>query len=312
MQPIGRSNCRVPDDKAGIRLDVWLAETFAELSRARIQSLIKTGAIRFADGSAVKPHTKTSVGMELVVEVPPAQAVAIEPEDIPLDVLHEDTDLVVINKSAGLVVHPAPGHADGTLVNALLFHCKDLEGVGGELRPGIVHRLDRDTSGVMVVAKRQAAMDALTRQFRERQVEKEYVAIVHGVPHLGVGRIETEIGRSTRDRKKMSATPARGRDAATTFRITEAFADFCCMRVGIETGRTHQIRVHMAHIGHPVVGDAVYGGRYSRRPLPVAVNRQMLHSASLVLTHPATGERIRYEAPLPPDMASLLTALRRG
>ncbi len=310
MESAAPIHCSVSAEQAGIRLDVWLAEALGVLSRARIQALMKSGAIHFVDGRAVKPHAKTVAGMELVVNVPPAQPVAIEPEDIPLDILYEDSDLVVINKSAGIVVHPAPGHASGTLVNALLFHCTELEGVGGELRPGIVHRLDRDTSGVMVVAKRQSAMEALTRQFSERQVEKEYVAIVHGVPHPGVGRIETQIGRSSRDRKKMSATPARGRDAVTNFRVTEAFTDFCCMRVGIETGRTHQIRVHMAHIEHPIVGDAVYGGRYARRPLPAPAPRQMLHAARLTINHPGSGEHVTYEAPLPADMLKLLAALR--
>ena len=300
----------VPEGDAGVRLDSWIAGALDDLSRARVQALIKNGSIRFADGSPIKPHAKAVAGSEVVVDVPPPQAVAIEPEDIPLDVLHEDGDLIVINKPAGLVVHPAPGHAGGTLVNALLFHCTDLEGVGGELRPGIVHRLDRDTSGVMVVAKRQSAMDALGRQFSERHVEKTYVALVHGVPHPGVGRIETQIGRSSRDRKQMTATPRRGRDAATHFHVTEAFTDFCCMQIGIETGRTHQIRVHMATIGHPVVGDAVYGGRYSRRPLPAPANRQMLHAASLSFDHPGTGERVTYEAPLPDDMLALLAALR--
>jgi 23S rRNA pseudouridine1911/1915/1917 synthase len=300
----------VSADEAGARLDVWIAGELGDLSRARVQALIKSGAILFADGTPVKPHAKTTPGMELVVNMPPPQPVATEAEDIPLNVLHEDADLIVINKPAGLVVHPAPGHASGTLVNALLFHCRDLEGVGGERRPGIVHRLDRDTSGVMVVAKRQSAMDALARQFSDRHVEKAYMAIVHGVPHPGVGRIETQIGRSSRDRKKMSATPRSGRDAATSFRVTEAFTNFCCVRVGIETGRTHQIRVHMAHIGHPVVGDVVYGGRYSRRPLPTPVSRQMLHAAILTFDHPGTGERVTYEAPLPADMLALLAALR--
>ena len=296
--------------EAGGRLDAWIAEEIDGLSRVRVQALIKSGAIRCVDGSLVKPHAKTTPDMELIVDMPPPQSVVIEPEDIALDVLHEDGDLIVINKPAGLVVHPAPGHMSGTLVNALLFHCSDLTGVGGELRPGIVHRLDRDTSGVMVVAKCQSAMEALARQFSERHVDKEYVAILHGVPHPGVGRVETQIGRSSRDRKKMSATPRHGRDAASSFRVTEAFSEFCCVRVGIETGRTHQIRVHMAHIGHPVVGDSVYGGRYSRRLLPVPVSRQMLHAAILTFDHPRTGERVTYEAQLPADMLALLAALR--
>ncbi|MBT3194298.1 MAG: RluA family pseudouridine synthase [Verrucomicrobia bacterium] len=295
---------------AGMRLDAWIAGTVEELSRARVQALIKSRAIHFADGSPLKASAKTEPGMEIVVELPPVEAVSILAENIALDVLFEDQNLIVINKPAGLVVHPAPGHPSGTLVNALLYHCADLAGVGGELRPGIVHRLDRDTSGVIVVAKCQAAMDSLTRQFHDREVEKEYFAILHGTPHPGVGLIETQIGRSNHDRKMMSTETSRGRDAITNYHLTEVLGAFCTVRVGIETGRTHQIRVHMAHIGHPVVGDAVYGGRYRRRPLPVPVKRQMLHAAKLTLTHPASGERLTFEAPLAPDMLSLLAALR--
>jgi 23S rRNA pseudouridine1911/1915/1917 synthase len=300
----------VPDEKAGMRLDVWITAAL-DMSRSRVQALIKSGDIRLADGTAVKPNMKTVAGAELVVDAPEPAPVDIVAEDIPLDVLYEDADLIVINKAAGLVVHPAPGHPDGTLVNALLFHCHDLEGIGGELRPGIVHRLDRDTSGVMVVAKRESSMDSLTRQFRDREVEKEYVAVLHGVPHPGVGRVETLIGRSSRDRKKMSVQDTHGRTAITTYHLSEVFDGFCFMKIGIETGRTHQIRVHMAHIGNPVVGDSVYGGRRERNiVLPVPVKRQMLHAASLTIEHPSSGKRLTFEAPMAPDMVLLLDALR--
>ena len=301
--------CVAPENE-GRRLDAWIAAEVAALSRVRVQALLKSGAIHFAGGATVKAHTKAVAGMQIVVEILPAEPVTVEAEDIPLDVLYEDTDVIVINKPAGLVVHPAPGHSSGTLVNALLFHCADLAGVGGELRPGIVHRLDRDTSGAMVVAKCQSAMDSLGRQFHDRQVEKEYVAILHGIPRPGVGRIETLIGRSRHDRKMMGVQSTHGRNAITSYRLTEAFGEFCFVKVGIETGRTHQIRVHMSHIGHPVVGDSVYGGRYNRRPLPATVDRQMLHAAMLTFDHPTSGERLTFEAPLAPDIVGLLSALR--
>jgi 23S rRNA pseudouridine1911/1915/1917 synthase len=299
----------VPPEAVGKRADVWLASSLDELSRGRIQALMRDGSIALADGAPLKPHTRLSEGMELTVRVPPPEPVSIEAEAIPLDIVHEDADIVVVNKPAGLVVHPAPGHPRGTLVNALLAHCEDLEGVGGELRPGIVHRLDRDTSGVIVVAKCHAAMDSLAMQFRRRQVEKEYVAIVHGIPHPGLGTVETQIGRSSHDRKKMSAFPASGRDAVSRYHVSEVFDAFCRVSVTIETGRTHQIRVHMAHIRHPIVGDRMYGKR-GKEAVPVPVQRQMLHAARLTLTHPSSRERMTFEAPLPDDMQELLEALR--
>ena len=203
-------------------------------------------------------------------------------------------------------MHPAAGHPGGTLVNALLHHCHDLTGIGGELRPGIVHRLDKDTTGVMVAAKTAAALEALADQFKQRGVRKEYVALVHGAPRPATGVIESLIGRSRHDRKKMSAQPARGRHAVTHYQIEEALGTFCLLRLRIETGRTHQIRVHLAHIGHPVVGDPAYGRRHS---IP-DVDRQMLHAAQLTLQHPRTGATLEFSAPLPSDMAGLLGRLR--
>ena len=300
----------VDADHEGERLDIWITSQVDMLSRTRVKALIKSGAIHFADGTAVKPHAQTVAGMQVVVVLQPAEPVLIVAEDIALDILYEDRDVIVVNKPVGLVVHPAPGHPNGTLVNALLFHCGDLAGVGGELRPGIVHRLDRDTSGVIIAAKCQSAMDSLTQQFHDRLVEKAYFAILHGVPHPGLGRIETQIGRSNHDRKMMSTQTSRGRDAITNYHLVEAFSEFCTVNIGIETGRTHQIRVHMAHIGHPVVGDSVYGGRHNRRVLPLVVKRQMLHAAKLTISHPTSGERLTFEAPLAPDMSALLSALR--
>lgn len=296
----------VPPESAGMRLDIWLETQLDDLSRARIQALIRSGHITLTDARPAKPHQKVRPGMCIAVAPPPPVPVDLIPEAIPLDILFEDADIIVINKSAGLVVHPAAGHATGTLVHALLFHCQDLAGIGGELRPGIVHRLDRDTTGVMVVAKHQQSMAALVEQFKAGTVRKEYLALVHGQPRPASGTIESLIGRSRHDRKKMSATPTHGRHAVTHYRIAESLGPHTLLRLRIETGRTHQIRVHLAHIGHPVVGDPTYG---KRRATPGA-NRQMLHAAELALTHPRTNRPKVFQAPLPPDMANLLNSLR--
>ncbi len=293
------------------RLDQWLAERIPEWSRTRIQALIREGCVE-ADGRRDwRPRDRVLAGAEYGVRLPAPTPVDVLPEDIPLDVLHEDNDLIVINKPPGLVVHPAPGHADGTLVNALLFKCDDLQGVGGEQRPGIIHRLDRDTSGVMVVAKNQLAMDSLAAQFQDRRVHKAYVAVVVGIPSPAAGRIETMIGRSRTDRKKMSATPSQGKPAVTNYRLVEVFAGFSLVRLQIETGRTHQIRVQMAHIGCPVAGDVVYGGSRKRQWQSIGgCERQMLHAETLSFIHPSSGERVEYAAPLPPDMCAFIARLR--
>lgn len=298
----------VPPDGAGQRLDVWLGAQDADLSRSRIQDLIRTGHIR-VKARIAKPGLRLAPGLEISVEIPPPVSVELLPESIPLDILYEDTDLVVVNKPAGLVVHPAAGHATGTLVNALLAHCPDLTGIGGEKRPGIVHRLDRDTTGAMVVAKNEPALRSLVNQFRHRQVTKEYLALVWGRPAPS-GQAETLIGRSAHDRKKMSATPSSGRPAVTRYRTVEQFDGAALLSVAIETGRTHQIRVHMAFLGHPVVGDPQYG-RPRQGVLPVAVPpRQMLHAHRLGLNHPRSGEALTFVAPVPDDMNQLLEALR--
>jgi 23S rRNA pseudouridine1911/1915/1917 synthase len=281
-----------------------------DLSRSRIQSLIRSGHIRLK-GQPAKPSQKLSRAVEVSIEIPEPVASELLPEAIPLDILYEDADMIVVNKPAGLVVHPAAGHASGTLVNALLAHCPDLTGIGGEKRPGIVHRLDRDTTGVIVVAKHEVALRALMNQFRHRQVAKEYLALVWGQLSPPSGRAETLIGRSSRDRKKMSATPSSGRPAITVYRTLETFKAASLLSVVIETGRTHQIRVHMAFLGHPVVGDAQYG-RSRRDALPIPVpGRQMLHAFHLGLKHPQTGKDLTFEAPMPIDMRDTLEALRR-
>lgn len=294
-------------DEIRMRLDAWLAHRHPDLSRARWQELIKDGRVTF-NGLVRKASSTMQAGDIAEVLIPEPVSTEVVAEDIPLDILFEDQDLIVINKPPRLVVHPAPGHASGTLVNALLFHCHDLAGIGGELRPGIVHRLDQDTSGVIVAAKNETAMNHLAAQFKDRATKKEYVAIVWGVPmHLN-GTIETTIGRDPFNRKKMSARSPQGRDAVSHYNVVKSWKDFALLRITIETGRTHQIRVHLAHIKHPVVGDTVYG---IKRPeaLPIPVERQLLHAWRLTLTHPRTGQPMTFEAPWPEDMKMLVTAL---
>jgi 23S rRNA pseudouridine1911/1915/1917 synthase len=298
----------VTPDEAGRRLDAWLAARRPELSRARWQDLIKDGHVLVNDAPR-KANYAVRGGDAVAFEVPAARPTALAAEDIPLDVLYEDGDLLVINKPPGLVVHPAPGHDAGTLVNALLHRCKDLAGIGGERRPGIVHRLDRDTSGALVVAKNEAAMAHLAAQFKNRSVAKEYVALVQGAVARKSGRIATLIGRSPRDRKKMSARVTRGRDAVSNYEVVEQFESAALVRVRIETGRTHQIRVHMAHLGHPVLGDEAYGRARTHDSIP-SLPRQMLHAERIAFRHPRTGVDLRIEAPWPEDFRTAVEALR--
>jgi 23S rRNA pseudouridine1911/1915/1917 synthase len=300
---------RVTPEGAGKRLDAWLSTQAPDLSRARIQNLIQEGHI-LLNGKPSKPGHKLATGQTITLSIPPPVDIELTPEAIPLDVLHEDSDLIVINKPAGLVVHPAAGHASGTLVNALLAHCPDLAGIGGEKRPGIVHRLDRDTTGVMVVAKNETAMRSLMNQFRHRQVTKEYLALVWGHLNPPAGRTETLIGRNPNDRKKMCTKPHVGRTAITLYDTQEKFAATSLLRVRIETGRTHQIRVHMAFLGHSIIGDPSYGRpRRDILPGPFPI-RQMLHAARLSFIHPVTGKSLSFEAPLPADMHDLIESLR--
>jgi len=299
------------DEDQGERLDVWIAAHIPEWSRTRIQDLIRDGCVECGGRTDWRPRDRVVPRSEYCVFLPPAVPVAPVGEDIPLAVLYEDRELVVISKPPGLVVHPAPGHSGGTLVNALLFHCRDLQGVGGELRPGIVHRLDKDTSGVMVVAKSQQAMDSLAAQFQDREVRKVYLAVVAGVPHPLSGRIETVIGRSRHDRKKMSTDTSGGKEAVTNYLVQDVLGLFSLVRLHIETGRTHQIRVQMAHIGCPVAGDAVYGGSARRLWADMDLcRRQMLHAESLAFRHPATGQPMEFKVPPPPDMADFIAFLR--
>jgi 23S rRNA pseudouridine1911/1915/1917 synthase len=299
-----------PED-SGLRLDAWLARVLPDLSRGRIQSLIAGGHITIG-GRPPKPSHKVTPGLTASVVIPPPEPAEPRAEAIPLAIVYEDADIVVVDKPAGLVVHPAAGHAAGTLVNALLHHCPDLQGIGGELRPGIAHRLDRDTSGLLVAAKNDAALAGLQAQFKSHLVRKVYLTLAAGHPEPPAGRIESLIGRSSHDRKKMSANPSRGREAVTHYETVSRFGDKLCslLRVRIETGRTHQIRVHLSHLGHPIVGDPVYGRTADPR-LPAPADRQMLHAAELAFTHPRTGRPLSFSSPLPPDMQALLDALKR-
>jgi 23S rRNA pseudouridine1911/1915/1917 synthase len=299
-----------PED-AGQRADRWLSRCFPEFSRARIQTLMRAGRVTTAAGAPLAPDDRVSAGLAAEVRPLPRPEPAARPEDIPLDVLYEDADLLVVNKPAGLVVHPAPGHPGGTLVNALLHACPEMAGAGADaLRPGIVHRLDRDTSGALVVAKTESAALALSRQFAGREVEKRYAALVHGEPRPARGRIETVIGRSRSDRKKMSARVARGREAVTEYEVVERLGPLSLVAVRILTGRTHQIRVHMAHIGCPVAGDRAYGRPALDRRLPAPPPRQMLHAEDLAFRHPRTGAALRFHALRPADFEALAASLR--
>lgn len=297
----------------GIRLDLFVARHIEGISRSRIQKLIAGGHVT-EGGQRVSAHAKVKEGMELEVVIPAARSAEIVPQNIPIRIIHEDSDIVVLNKPSGMVVHPAKGHADGTLVNALVHHCRDLKGIGGERRPGIVHRLDKDTSGVLVAAKNQKAMENLIDQFKSGSVRKQYVALVHGIPARKEGRIETVIGRSRGDRRKMSATPKHGRRAVTIYRVAASYpSGYSLVNVRIETGRTHQIRVHMAHIGHPVAGDLQYGGGAGGgRGGVFTPARQMLHAESISFIHPSSGDVVSFRAPLPADMRKAIKAVGRG
>jgi 23S rRNA pseudouridine1911/1915/1917 synthase len=292
----------VGEADAGRRLDAALA-TLAGVARAQAARWIDEGRVR-VDGAPARASLKLAAGAVLTADPGAPEPLAAEPEAIPLAVLHEDADLIVLDKPAGLVVHPAPGHARGTLVNALLHHCRDLAGIGGALRPGIVHRLDRGTSGVLVVAKRDAAHAALAAQFKDHSIERLYRALVRGVPSADEGRVEHAIGRHPTDRKRMSIRTRAGRAALTEWRVERRFprAQVTLLAVTPGTGRTHQIRVHLASSGLPIVGDAVYG----RGGEQLGMKRPALHAARLGFTHPTSGERLGFEAPLPDDFRAAL------
>ena len=305
----------VDETAAGWRLDRWLARELPGHSRSRLQALIEAGFV-LLEGRPARASSRLRAGQTVVVSIPAPRPATPQPEAIALAIVHEDERLLVIEKPAGLVVHPGAGVAQGTLVNALLHHVRDLSGIGGELRPGIVHRLDKGTSGLMVVAKDDATHRDLVRQFAGRTVEKEYLAIVLGVPRPARGVVDSPIGRDPVNRKKMSLRARRARAARSDYAVAEVLDGAALVRVRIHTGRTHQVRVHLASLGHPVAGDALYGGRRApscrhaaARESLRALSRPALHAARLAFDHPGTGQRMEFESPLPPDLDGLRRAL---
>lgn len=287
-----------------MRLDKAILEKYPDFSRSRIEGLIKSGFVSVNGAEAVKAGMKVSEEDEIEVEIPPPVPAIPEPEDIPLKIVYEDEDVIVVDKPAGMVVHPAPGHFTGTLVNALLHHVPDLSGIGGVARPGIVHRLDQYTSGLIIVAKSERAMESLTKAFAShKQVEKTYLAVCHGAPKLQAGRIENHIGRHPVDRKRMAILERGGKLAITNWQVKGTSKQGTSLiECRIETGRTHQIRVHMASLGCPVIGDSVYGKSARDKQLNPVPARQMLHAWKLKIWHPAKGVQMEFEAPVPEDM----------
>ena len=293
--------------EAGVRLDVFLSEQLDQCSRSAAQKLLEAGAVTL-NGKPLRKQDRTVAGAVYAVELPELKEIAIEARDLPLDVVYEDADLLVINKPKGLVVHPAPGHWDDTLVNALMFHCKDsLSGINGALRPGIVHRIDKDTSGLLIVAKNDFAHQALAEQLQDHSLSRTYEAIVRGGFREDQGSINAPIGRHPVDRKKMAVTDKNSRSAVTHWRVLERFGPYTLVECRLETGRTHQIRVHMAHIHHPILGDTVYGS-----PKPeLGQDSQCLHARALRFRHPRTGEAMELSCPRPAYFEALLEQLRR-
>ncbi|MAG35753.1 MAG: RluA family pseudouridine synthase [Dehalococcoidia bacterium] len=293
----------VPDGIAAQRLDRYLAAVLPDLSRTRVQGLIADGHVQIR-GRSPRASQRVASGQQIDVHIPAPRPSRLTPERLPLDVLFEDEDILVVDKPAGMVVHPAPGHETGTLVHALLAHVPDLAGIGGEQRPGIVHRLDKDTSGVLVVAKNEPALHAVAGQFRDRVAQKDYLAVVVGHPQPAAGIVKAPVGRHPKHRHRM-AVVASGRDATTRYGTIESLDGHAYLSVHPETGRTHQIRVHLAYIGHPVAGDTTYG-RAGSCP---GLKRPFLHASRLVIRLPSTGQPTAFEAPLPSDLAAVLAAL---
>ncbi len=311
----------VDQEDGGARLDSYLSAQLPELSRARVQKAIRSGEVLVDGAPVAKPARRVAEGEEIALAFSPPKPLELAPERIPLDVVYEDEHLLVVNKAAGMVVHPAPGHGTGTLVHALLAHCGNLSGIGGYLRPGIVHRLDAGTSGLLVVAKGDEAHIALARALMERRVHRVYEAIVWGELPESSGVIDFPIGRNPHDRKKMAVVDKGGKEARTGYSVMDTLGPFQYIRLELETGRTHQIRVHLSKVGHPVLGDPAYGGRRAswgglsgkaaqtaKRALAM-IDRQALHARELSFTHPATGAVMVFSAPLPGDMAAVLEFL---
>ena len=308
----------VPAEFDGQRIDRFLVSVLADYSRSQIQKLIADGQVAVHRGASDRPlpapksNLVVREGDRITVDTPAVEPSSLSAEALPLDILYQDSDLAVLNKPAGMVIHPSAGHAAGTLVNALLHHLSDLSGIGGERRPGIVHRLDRGTSGVMVIAKNDAAHQELSRQFHDREVEKEYIALVWGVVQAG-RRIDAAIGRDSANRQKMSARAKHARQAVTRITRAHHMPGLTLCQVAIHTGRTHQIRVHLSAIGHPIVGDALYGGVHRRVPGDIRavqrLTRPFLHAARLAFTHPRDQRRMQFLSPLPDDLEDVLNDL---
>ena len=291
-------------EHAGVRLDAFLSADGA-LTRSQAARLIAEGRVR-VNGKPAAKSARLSGGETVTVDVPQLRETALPPQDIPLDVVYEDDDVIVVNKPTGLVAHPAPGHPDGTLVNALLHHCGDsLSGIGGEKRPGIVHRIDRDTSGLIIAAKNDAAHLALSAQLKDHSLSRTYECLVTGNMKQDSGTVDAPIGRSSADRKKMAVVPT-GRRAVTHWEVVARYPGVTHLRCRLETGRTHQIRVHMAYIGHPILGDTVYG---AKKPVP-GLTGQCLHATGLRFIHPRTGEPVELHCPLPPEFTAMLQKLQ--
>ncbi|WP_026039016.1 RluA family pseudouridine synthase [Sporolactobacillus vineae] len=294
----------LPDE--GKRADKWASDLFPDESRSRLQQLIKNGEFQI-NGKKIRPSYRVQTGDKATLVLPAPEPAAVVPEAIPLDIVYEDHDVLVVNKPRGMVVHPSPGHMSGTLVNALLHHCTDLSGINGVLRPGIVHRIDKDTSGLLMVAKTDSAHRSLAAQLKDKSTKRQYLAIVHGVIAENEGIIDAPIGRDARDRKKMAVTADHSKQAVTHFKVLERFPRYTLVACRLETGRTHQIRVHMAYIGHPLAGDPKYG---PRKTLPI--DGQALHAAEIGFTHPVSGKFMAFRVNPPADFQGLLDRLRHG
>lgn len=295
----------ITEEHKNERIDKFIASTSDEWSRSQVQSWIKDGHLTVNEKN-VKSNYKLQVGDEVVLVIPELEELTVEPENIPLDIVYEDQDVIVVNKPRGMVVHPAPGHYSGTLVNALLYHCKDLSGINGVIRPGIVHRIDKDTSGLIMVAKNDFAHESLVSQLKAKTTKRVYHAIVHGIIPHDTGTIDAPIGRDKYDRQMMTVTEENSREAVTHFTVLERFKRFTYVMCQLETGRTHQIRVHMKYIGYPLAGDPKYGPKKT-----LNINGQALHASLLGFRHPRTNEEMIFESPIPADMEKLLAELRQ-
>ncbi|ARD56051.1 RluA family pseudouridine synthase [Bacillus safensis] len=299
-------NIAVSEEQTSERLDKFLSTTEPEWSRTQVQQWVKDGLIE-VNGKQVKANYKVQAGDQIKVEIPDPEALDVEAEPMDLDIYYEDADVLVVNKPRGMVVHPAPGHVSGTLVNGLMAHCKDLSGINGVMRPGIVHRIDKDTSGLLMVAKNDMAHESLVNQLVAKTVTRKYTAVVHGIIQHDTGTIDAPIGRDKKDRQSMTVTKENAKQAVTHFDVIERFKDFTVVECRLETGRTHQIRVHMKYIGYPLAGDPKYGPRKT-----VDFNGQLLHAGVLGFDHPRSGEYIEFTAPIPADMQAFIDSLRNN